>query len=636
MMDPVARVLALYRREHGDPPFERVRTLLLNEGLDALPRQIELDAEVRRLLGREPSIERWRASLGQGRDHDLALDAAVTAVLADHLEDASFNERARRVAAMGPSYAAAVARLRLVGELLRDCQGSAPADSDRSSADAAPIEPPCDFGPPIADHAHRFELRRLLGAGSNGRVYKAIDRRYSEGDYRHVVVVKILPPRLADRAESELLRGGRVQHPSVVRWLDSGIDPSGHGFVVSELVSGNTLEDDEVLARLGRRGAVDIVRQAASAIAAVHAAGVLHLDVKPANILVSEEGVARICDFGAAQPLGESDSVAESTPFFAAPELADGAPRGPAADIYALGAVLRWCIDELDALEAPPLERADAERLESIWMRAMDPSPSRRHPAARSLAEDLAAWLDHRPLPSEAPSLAASLQLSIRRDPATWGLGAAAVTAVALVAWLWIDGRIQASQRRAERLSAEAIRLRAQAALGQRVDQLGSLAQANGLSAAPQVLVMQWLVGDRGIRDAQLEARTISAQRNVWTTMVREADASGTRDHLEAKLAALCLAASDLEHARHDRADQLMKEDLHWWRSHFSEDDPIRTAAESVALLAEFEADPIAAQQDAASWRARLTELRRTFSARDARLERLAELALARLDRMQP
>ncbi|MBX3354450.1 MAG: serine/threonine protein kinase [Phycisphaeraceae bacterium] len=639
MADAVARVLALYRREASDPPFERVVEVLRAEGLVDDVHSIEIDAEVRRLLGRERSVERWRSSFRRGPDRELVLDAAVTASLGDHLDDPGFPEMARRVAALGPEFAAAVARLRLVhawiqGDETVGVSGTAHRPSDPDARDA--LEAPCSFGPPCAGHNHRFDLRRELGTGSSGQVFEAIDRRYSDGAYRHVVVVKVLPPHLAHRAEPELLRGSRVQHPSVVRWLDSGVAPDGRGFVVSELVAGRTLEDPGVLSVLGRRGAVDVVRQIAQAVAAAHSAGVLHLDVKPANILVSESGEARLCDFGAAQPTDLDAASIQSTPFFASPEVLDGAPAGPAADIYALGAVLRWCADGLDAIDAPPSPRADADRLESIWRRAMAPDPASRPPTAQALTDDLSAWLAHRPLPSEVPSIAASLQLSVRRDPVTWVLGASALVAVTLVAWLWIDGLIEESRRRADRLATEARQLRAQAALSQYVDSLGDLARADGLSTAPQVLAMQWLVGERGIPDSDLASRTVEAQRSGWAALIESATARGRRDHLEAKLAAVNLALTDLERASAGRALALMTEDLPWWRERFAEDDPIRRSTEAVAYVASILADLASARADRANTLARLEAMGADAAPRDPRLALVISRTISQVRRDSP
>lgn len=635
MQDPVARVLALYRREVADPNFAQIDRFLRTEGVVDLARRIEFDAEARRLLGRACEPRRWLAEITAGSGHDEkadAIDAIVTASLGDLTDDAVFTERARAAAQLGNDFAAAVARFRFVRELLH--AGADEDDAALRDDDALPT-PPCDFGPPCAGHGHRFELLRRLGAGANGKVFEAVDRRYSDGAYRHVVVVKVLPPTIAHRADGELLRGSRVQHPAVVRWLDSGLDPSGCGFVVSELVPGRTLEDSGALESLGRRGAVDAVRQVARAVEAAHAVGILHLDLKPANVLVGNDGTVRLCDFGAAQTLAGGDGADESTPFFAAPEVLEGGATGVAADVYALGAMVRWCTDEFDALDTAPLERGDAERLEAIWSRAMDQAPARRHAAARELADDLDAWLDRRPLPSETPSLAESLRLSIRRDPVTWVLATAAAIALVSLGWLWINDTIKEGNRRLDRMAEETRRLRAQSVLSDHVDRLGTLASANGLSTAPQVLALQWLFGPNGVRDQHLEALTRDAQREGWEAMLRDANARGERDRLEIKLVALNLAVVDLEQRKKDpwHADTLMREDLPWWRERFAKDDPVLIAAETIAMLASFETTSDALGTDAVQWRERLQDRQRLIGDRDPRLSNLINRALQRIDR---
>lgn len=641
MGDSVARVLAVYRRDAQDPPFETVRTQLHDAGVGELARQIELDADARRLLGRACAIDRWVDAIHREGSPVPAIDAAVTAVLDHESEGSAFTTQARAISHYGPVYAASVARVRLVRELLRTLDGPLSAGGPDADAPAAPardvapprLEPPCDFGPAVSGHPHRFELLRRLGEGAQGYAYEAVDRRYSEGAYRHIVVVKVLPPALAGRAELELLRGGRVHHPSVVRWLDSGIDASGCGYVVSELVPGRTLEDPGVVESLGRRGAVEVIRHVARGVEAAHAAGVLHLDIKPGNVLVGTDGTARLCDFGAARPLSSASPVDETTPFFAAPEVLAGHPAGVAADIYALGSVLRWCMDALDEIGAAPLERDDSERLEIIWSRAMDPAPQRRHPAAREFAADLDAWLERRPLPSDAPSLPESLRLSIRRDPVTWGLAIASLISLVLVGWLWIASRLAESERHAERLAAEARKLRAEAFLGRYVDHLGEMARADGISAMPQVLAMQWLVGPQGIRDADLVERTRDAQRRAWMAIVDDADRTGTRDRLEPKLAALCLAMADLIASNPQRAHALLSVDLPWWRDHFEPDDPVRIAAEGLGTLAALEAAPGTALDDEGASRERLRAVQQLLASRDPALARRMQEAVERLPR---
>jgi len=637
MRNLIAQVLAAYRRMEGDPPVDRLADALGPAIAGDPATLITIDAEARRLLGRPPDADRWFAALPLGPPRSAALDAIVLAVLEDEEDEDRFIESCRALAQRGADAAAAVARFRLVREVLREAIADESNASSPASAPATMPTAPCDFGPPLGDDAARFHLRRRLGAGSSGTAFEAIDRRYSDDAYEHRVVVKVLPGALAARAEDEIRRGSRVLHPGVVRWLDWGTAPGGFAFVVSELVPAESLAEPSVLRRLGRRGAIDVVRQVAEAVDATHSAGILHMDVKPANILVDATGTARLCDFGAAMPIHGALGGASVTPIFAAPEILDGAAPTPTADIYALGAVLRWCMDELDELDAAPLPADDARRIGMIWSHAMHADSAARYAIARALAQDLGAWLDHRPLSIEAPSLVDSVRLSFRRDPVTWSLAAAAVVAIALFAWSWIDGRITEANLRATRLLEEARRLRAQAEIGRYVDRLDLLAQSDGLSAAPQVLALQWLAGTSGIGVPELQSRAAGAQRSAWRSIVEAAQREGAMDRLEPRLAELSLAVTDLEASSFDLVQARCTVALPWWRARLAPQDPVLRTAESIAELAKLGLQTPRTPAEMSERRARLAEIGDSMRERAPRIARIAErMMLPEVQRRTP
>lgn len=627
MRSLVAEILAVYRRAGGEPPWSSILDALPPEHAADLRDAISLDAEARRLLGLRCDPERWTPHLPDGAARSQALDALVGAVLEGETDDGRFAEACRMLAARGPDFAAAVARFRLVHEMLREVTG------DDAPDDPEPPDPPCDFGPFLRDGQHRFRLLRRLGAGGSGTAYEAIDRRFGDEGYEHRVVVKILRSSQAHRAEEEIRRGSRVRHEGVVRWIDWGRSSCGAAFVVSELVPAASLAELRTLQRLGRRGVASVLRQIALALDAIHAAGILHMDVKPANILVDDGGAARLCDFGAAVPLHGAVGGSAATPVFAAPEVLEGEVPTPAADIYALGAVLRWCMDELDEIGIAPLAADDAARLEQIWTHAMAGTPDRRYERARAMAHDLGAWLDRRPLSIEAPSLVESVRLSMRRDPLTWSLAAATVFAVAALAWIWIDERIAEANRRSERLLQESRRLRAQAELGRYIDRLGMLARSDGIAAAPQVLALQWLVGARGIDSAELHARALDAQREVWRSIVAAAEERGTMDRLEPRLAELSLAVVDLRDRRYGSVRDRLRGALPWWQSRLEADDPIVEIARTLAELAEAGSTEPATGAERRQRVARLEEIRESMRTLAPSLARIAEGMILELNR---
>jgi serine/threonine protein kinase len=197
--------------------------------------------------------------------------------------------------------------------------------------------------------AGRYKLEARLASGGMGAVYRAAD---TDG---RVVAIKVLHPELASdsdirrrfRRESSILHA--IQPPGVVRILDTGTDDKDRSYTVMELLSGETL--DQRIARLGKipiAELVPIVDQVADALTTVHEHGVVHGDLKPANVfLVDEDGHerAKLVDFGLSKVHG-LDRLTRTgevigTPGYMAPELltGDGTLDGR-IDGYALGVIL--------------------------------------------------------------------------------------------------------------------------------------------------------------------------------------------------------------------------------------------------------------------------------------------------------
>ena len=194
--------------------------------------------------------------------------------------------------------------------------------------------------------AGRYELAEVIGRGGMGTVYRAVDTVLGRS-----VAVKLLPGSLADqdptsvaRFEREARAAAALNHPAVVGIYDAGADEDTR-FIVMELVSGRSLEAilrDE--GRLDPERAAAIAAQAADALAAAHAAGIVHRDVKPANVMVADDGSVKVLDFGIARAmdgttLTQSSSVL-GTAAYMSPEQALGKPADERSDIYSLGCVL--------------------------------------------------------------------------------------------------------------------------------------------------------------------------------------------------------------------------------------------------------------------------------------------------------
>ena len=199
----------------------------------------------------------------------------------------------------------------------------------------------------------RYEIIGELGRGAMGVVFEARDP-----ELERRVAVKVLQledeGRLA-RISREAQAVAALSHPNVVQVFDAGLE-DGRAFIVMELVEGRTLEAWLEEKERSWRRIVDVFEAAGRGLAAAHAAGIVHRDFKPANVLVGAGGVVKVVDFGLARPLGESSDGAETdepadltltvpgtaigTPLFMAPEQHRGDRVGAQADVYAFGVAL--------------------------------------------------------------------------------------------------------------------------------------------------------------------------------------------------------------------------------------------------------------------------------------------------------
>ncbi|WP_433441991.1 protein kinase domain-containing protein [Nonomuraea sp. CA-141351] len=200
----------------------------------------------------------------------------------------------------------------------------------------------------------RYRLLRTIGRGGMGTVWHAHDEVLG----RDVAVKEVLPPPdltdperdvFAVRTFREARAAGRVAHPGVATVYDV-LEERGHPWIVMQLVHSRTLgeliRDDGPMTPVE---AADIGLQLFEALRAAHAAGVLHRDVKPDNVLLTEDGRAVLTDFGIATTEDEAPvtrtGILIGTPAFMAPERAAGARATPASDLWSLGVTLYMAVE---------------------------------------------------------------------------------------------------------------------------------------------------------------------------------------------------------------------------------------------------------------------------------------------------
>jgi len=207
---------------------------------------------------------------------------------------------------------------------------------------ATPVTPPGTL--PVEQ---RFELLGRIGAGNHGVVFRARDSQLQ----REVAIKRFShfladDPRAMRRITREVAALARVSHPNVVTVHDLVHMPDGDGEVtphlVMELVEGTSLRD-----LLANRGpslrSVTAVRGVLDGLAACHQAGILHLDIKPANVLVTTRGGIKIVDFGIARAASDTTATVAGTPHYMAPEQFDG-NADERSDIYSVGCLLYECL----------------------------------------------------------------------------------------------------------------------------------------------------------------------------------------------------------------------------------------------------------------------------------------------------
>ncbi|WCN84267.1 serine/threonine-protein kinase [Micromonospora sp. LH3U1] len=198
----------------------------------------------------------------------------------------------------------------------------------------------------------RYQLEQRIGVGGMSEVWRAHDQVLD----RPVAVKLILPgpdgqDGPVDRIRAEARSAARLVHPNVASVHDFGTSSTWPGrpvpYIVMELAEGETLAAHLRAGPLDWRISVRVCAEVAAALAAAHAEGIVHRDVKPANVMLTPSGV-KVLDFGIAVPAGTPDpmptGIVLGTPAYLAPEQLDGVPATPASDMYALGVLLYYCL----------------------------------------------------------------------------------------------------------------------------------------------------------------------------------------------------------------------------------------------------------------------------------------------------
>ena len=405
----------------------------------------------------------------------------------------------------------------------------------------------------------RYRVLQLIGEGGVGAVYRAAR---ADDDYEQQLALKLLKRGMDSAAILRRFRDerrilARLDHPNIARFLDGGIADDGRPYFVMEFLEGTPIHVYCRTHELTVRERLELFLSVCAAVEYSHRNLVIHRDLKASNILVTEDRVPKLLDYGIAKLLdrdtSETPDVTQAadrmlTPDYASPEQIRGEVITTAADVYSLGVLLyelladrrpfqlaglssvemHRLITEVDPPKAssvaPPERKAEiAGDLDTVLQKAMHRSADRRYPSAQSFADDIRRYLDGLPVTARPDTFGYRLGKFVRRNRASVAVAAlssvllfgAAFTAV------YQNAVAQSKDREARKRFSE-IRELASGLLG---DVDAALESLPGSTAARELLARKVLHYLDGL--ARAEVRDVTLQRDLASAYDRLGDIVG-------------------------------------------------------------------------------------------------------------
>ncbi len=311
-----------------------------------------------------------------------------------------------------------------------------------------------------------YRVVELLGAGGMGEVYRA---ERADGQFEHQVAIKLMRREVSDRpqrfhAERQIL--ARLEHPNIAGLHDGGVAPDGRLFMVMDLVVGQSITRrcEEHRSTLGER--LTLFLKVCDAVAYAHRKLVIHSDLKPSNVFVTDDGDPELLDFGVARLLDQTPNEETRhgalTPGYAAPEQLAGGQITTATDVYALGMLLfelltganPWGYDDMPLAtlvsrvleddvplssrfaasqrESPVSAKELSGDLDAIIARAVRKEPDSRYGSVTLLQADIVRMLRSEPISAREGALTYVAGRFFKRH--RWGVMAGGLIAAAILA----------------------------------------------------------------------------------------------------------------------------------------------------------------------------------------------------------
>lgn len=307
-----------------------------------------------------------------------------------------------------------------------------------------------------------YEIDALIASGGMGHVYKA---HRIDGSYEQIVAIKIVEQGDVQiqlfQAERQILAD--LNHPAITTIFDGGVmEDSGFPYLVMECIDGESVTDYVYNKNCSRQQRIGLMINLLDALELAHQHGIIHCDIKPANVFVDRSGDLKLLDFGVAYAVeraqlepSQSAKHYGITPGFSSPQRLSGKRPVIADDIYSLGILFALLMLNVEPGKFKPslgsglqkLESALDEEARAIFRKATHPVSARRYTSANAFAVELKSWLSHRPLLAMGGGMAYRLKKSIQRDWGRWiGVGLLfGVVASSLIAW-WLNDRMFKAQ----------------------------------------------------------------------------------------------------------------------------------------------------------------------------------------------